>query len=79
MYGTVQPAYPRRSAEGVPGLSSTGITDQDFRRMMAIATYGGGTEGDGLPWEVDIGGGECRRCSSGGSPQPSSGRVARKT
>jgi DNA-binding CsgD family transcriptional regulator len=33
-------------------VSSTGVSDQDIRRMMAIATYDGGTEGDGLPWEV---------------------------
>ena len=33
-------------------MSGTGVTDQDIRRMMAIATYDGGTEGDGLPWEV---------------------------
>lgn len=33
-------------------MSSTGVTDQDVRQMMAIATYHGAANDDGLPWDL---------------------------
>ncbi len=33
-------------------MTTTGITDQDLRRMLAIADYDGETDGDALPWEL---------------------------
>jgi DNA-binding CsgD family transcriptional regulator len=54
-------------------VSTTGITDRDLRRMLAIAEYDGDSDGDALPWELlhilkDLV--ECDQVSAAGQDTP---------